>query len=147
MPYKDEVKKKAYYHRHQKFYQADFINKNRAAWNKYNARRRKEKKANRIINIKAFVKEIDEENTPSFRATVIALMLLGIKMSRYGHLAKRLQYDYNELMGFVNNWKKNKIIIDDVLQIDKCESDFEFVIAITLVAGCGTGMFITSNKK
>lgn len=44
MPYKNREDRIAYYHRHQKFYQSEWIERNRDKWNEYQRLRKREQK-------------------------------------------------------------------------------------------------------
>ena len=149
MPFKCPIKKKAYYERHKKHYDAEWVNKNRERWYAYNRENARKNKIKKIESLKNAVKElnIDDENSPTFCAAVVALMINGVKMFKYYHLAKRLGYELGMIKTFVKNWQQSGLIKEGVFVFEEWNTDLEFIVSLTVASLCATGEIVAYHEK
>jgi hypothetical protein len=146
MPFKDVIKKKAYYESHQKAYNKQWVNDNRDAWNKYQAEQRRLKRQIPVLKAKKTATElnISDEHSLTYKAAVVFFYI-----SEVGHfnriaIAAMCGFKFSEVDKIIKNWKQNEFY-DNGQFIFSDNDEVENIVGFTLFCMCGAGELIRTE--
>lgn len=142
MPFKNEEKKKEYYHRHKKGYDKTW-RKQSSRWNEYQKNYRLEKRKSQVERIKnnAIQLNISTEGDATFISWCILVFMAESGNTREWAIAKRLGYDFKtEVKPIFVNLRENDIWDGKRLNIDIGEDENKNFFEILLCAMAGAGL-------
>jgi hypothetical protein len=151
MPYKDPVKRKAYYERHQKLYQAKWFEKNRDKWNEYQASYKRELRKERmtykeIHNMMVDFK-ISENECLVFKSSVIIMYGLQNNTVSKNKIKKATGYSWEDIFFIFHNLRANDIIKEYEWNLEDLENEETNWIELILCAMAGAGELVRINES
>lgn len=149
MPFKDLEKRKEYYRNHKRHYDKEWINKNKFRWNAYQSNYKRKQRLKVAESIKRGLIEINlaEENSMTFKAAVLFLLIGQTGILHFGSLKKRTGYLLDEIRFIFANWKKYKIFKDGKFYLDEPQNPLHETTEVTLIAMCGAGILARTTVE
>jgi hypothetical protein len=161
VPFKDPIKKKEYYVRHKKQYDAEWKRQNRDNWNEYQ-RNHKKSRTSSFVEQPSFAEveraidelKIDNRGTLGFKAVTIFLWGILNETFNTTRIRKYSGYDWKDIRRIISNFRKNKfcdehgLIWSDSFELPNYEQHpLEFQVQLALIACIGEGTVCRSKER